>query len=349
MTDTTNLNGAKRVMAIFAHPDDPEFFCGGTLARWAAEGAEVTFVLATSGDKGSADPEMTHERLAGIREEEERNAARALGALDVIFLRYPDGELQPTLELRRDLTRLIRLKQPDIVVTCDPTVYWYGTDYLNHPDHRAIGAAALESVFPTSRDRLNFIELERDEGLATHKVHQVYISGAREPTVKVETGTSRSASIDFAAPATPDERSALSAPSENRRMPESLRELLCSPALAERIAVSRSVRPALAGEQLRYADIEMDLVGHKVKRGGEAVQLGPTEFRLLRHFLEHPGRVFSRERLLDSVWGHDSDIELRTVDVHIRRLRKAVNAGERADIIRTVRPAGYALDSEGVA
>jgi LmbE family N-acetylglucosaminyl deacetylase len=186
MADTTNLNGAKRVMAIFAHPDDPEFFCGGTLARWAAEGAEVVFVMATSGDKGSADPQMTHERLAAIREDEERSAARALGVKEVIFLRYPDGELQPTLELRRDLTRLIRLKQPDIVVTCDPTVYWYGTDYLNHPDHRAIGAAALESVFPTARDRLNFIELERDEGLTTHKVHQVYISGAREPTVKVD-------------------------------------------------------------------------------------------------------------------------------------------------------------------
>ena len=112
-------------------------------------------------------------------------------------------------------------------------------------------------------------------------------------------------------------------------------------------AVLRRVRPALAGEALSYADIEMDLVGHKVKRGGEGVALGPTEFRLLRHFLEHPGRVFSRERLLDSVWGHDSDIEPRTVDVHIRRLRKAINVGGRADIIRTVRSAGYALDSEG--
>jgi len=112
-------------------------------------------------------------------------------------------------------------------------------------------------------------------------------------------------------------------------------------------AVLRRVRPALAGEQLRYADIEMDLVAHKVKRGGVPVPLGPTEFRLLRHFLEHPGRVFSRERLLDSVWGRDSDIETRTVDVHIRRLRKAINEGGRSDIIRTVRSAGYALDSEG--
>ncbi len=111
-------------------------------------------------------------------------------------------------------------------------------------------------------------------------------------------------------------------------------------------AVLRRVRPALAGERLASADIEMDLVSHKVKRGGDLLRLGPTEFRLLRHFLEHPGRVFPRERLLDAVWGQDSDIELRTVDVHIRRLRKAVNAGGRADLIRTVRSAGYALDDE---
>jgi two-component system phosphate regulon response regulator PhoB len=114
-------------------------------------------------------------------------------------------------------------------------------------------------------------------------------------------------------------------------------------------AVLRRVRPALAGEQLTYSDIEMDIVSHKVRRGGNVIQLGPTEFRLLKHFLEHPGRVFSRERLLDSVWGHDSYIEPRTVDVHIRRLRKAINVGGKGDIIRTVRSAGYALDSEGRA
>jgi len=114
-------------------------------------------------------------------------------------------------------------------------------------------------------------------------------------------------------------------------------------------AVLRRVRPALAGERLAYADIEMDTVSHKVRRDGMTVPLGPTEFRLLRHFLEHPGRVFSRERLLDSVWGRDSDIEPRTVDVHIRRLRKAINEGNRPDIIRTVRSAGYALDAEAAA
>jgi len=111
-------------------------------------------------------------------------------------------------------------------------------------------------------------------------------------------------------------------------------------------AVLRRVRPALAGELLHYADLEMDVAAHKVRRSGKAVPLGPTEFRLLRHFLEHPSRVFSREQLLDSVWAHDSDIELRTVDVHVRRLRKALNDEGRPDIIRTVRSAGYALDSE---
>ena len=109
-------------------------------------------------------------------------------------------------------------------------------------------------------------------------------------------------------------------------------------------AVLRRVRPALAGAQLSYAGIEMDLAGHKVRRDGRAVALGPTEFRLLRHLLEHPRRVFSRERLLDTVWAHDPDIEARTVDVHIRRLRKAL--GE-PDLIRTVRSAGYALDQAG--
>jgi two-component system phosphate regulon response regulator PhoB len=111
-------------------------------------------------------------------------------------------------------------------------------------------------------------------------------------------------------------------------------------------AVLRRVRPALAGATLSYQDIELDLVQHKVRRAGVSIALGPTEFRLLRHLLEHPGRVFSRERLLDSVWGQDREIDIRTVDVHIRRLRKAINAGGRRDLIRTVRAAGYALDAD---
>lgn len=124
--------------------------------------------------------------------------------------------------------------------------------------------------------------------------------------------------------------------------PFSPRELV-----ARVLAVLRRVRPALAAETLSYSDLEMDLSSHKVRRRGRPVPLGPTEFRLLKHFLEHPGRVFSRERLLDAVWGQDSDNELRTVDVHIRRLRKAINDGGLPDVIRTVRSAGYALDADG--
>jgi two-component system phosphate regulon response regulator PhoB len=104
------------------------------------------------------------------------------------------------------------------------------------------------------------------------------------------------------------------------------------------------VRPAASAETLRFGDIAMDLSAHRVTRGDSAVHLGPTEFRLLRFLLERPGRVFSREQLLDGVWGRDAEVELRTVDVHIRRLRKALNNGSRPDVIRTVRAAGYALD-----
>lgn len=132
MDGADGVKTSKRVLGVFAHPDDPEFFCGGTFARWAAEGAMITFLLATSGDKGSDDPEMTHERLAALREEEERRAAAVLGVHDVIFLRYPDGELQPTLELRREIARVIRIKQPDILVTGDPTVFWSQSNRLNH-------------------------------------------------------------------------------------------------------------------------------------------------------------------------------------------------------------------------
>ncbi len=125
--------------------------------------------------------------------------------------------------------------------------------------------------------------------------------------------------------------------------PFSPRELL-----ARVHAILRRVRPALTGENLAFADIEMDIVAHKVKRAGQSIALGPTEYKLLKHFLEYPSQVFSRERLLDTVWGYDSDIEIRTVDVHIRRLRKALNINGGADIIRTVRSAGYSLDQNAV-
>lgn len=122
--------------------------------------------------------------------------------------------------------------------------------------------------------------------------------------------------------------------------PFSPRELL-----ARVEALLRRSRPSIGGAILTFSDIELDPVSHRVRRGGKAVPVGPTEFRLLRHFMERPGRVYSREQLLDAVWGMNSDVELRTVDVHIRRLRKAINIDGCIDVIRTVRSAGYAMDA----
>ena len=116
--------------------------------------------------------------------------------------------------------------------------------------------------------------------------------------------------------------------------------------IARMRALLRRARPETAAERLTYADLVMDLAAHRVTRHGRPIHLGPTEYRLLRFFLQHPGRVYSREQLLDSVWGHDVYVEPRTVDVHIRRLRKAINRPDERDLIRTVRSAGSALDVE---
>ncbi|MCC6925807.1 phosphate regulon transcriptional regulator PhoB [Novosphingobium sp.] len=121
--------------------------------------------------------------------------------------------------------------------------------------------------------------------------------------------------------------------------PFSPRELL-----ARVKAILRRIRPALAGEMLTVGDLSLDPVAHRVTRRGQVLSLGPTEFRLLRHFMEHPGRVFSRGQLLDAVWGNESEIELRTVDVHIRRLRKGIEVEGAPDPVRTVRSAGYSLE-----
>lgn len=122
--------------------------------------------------------------------------------------------------------------------------------------------------------------------------------------------------------------------------PFSPRELIARVA-----AILRRIRPALAGEVLTVGDLSLDTSAHRIVRRGETVSLGPTEFRLLKHFMEHPGRVFSRGQLLDAVWGNDSDIELRTVDVHIRRLRKGIELPGAPDPVRTVRSAGYSLEA----
>jgi LmbE family N-acetylglucosaminyl deacetylase len=175
----------RRILCISAHPDDNEFTIGGTVARWAREGRDVAFCLVTTGGAGVNEHTPSSDGLIPIREKEQRAAARILGVKELIFLGYTDGTLEPTLAMRRDLTRVIRRFRPDIVMTGDPTVRYYGNEYMNHPDHRAASSAALDAVFPSSETRAIFPELLA-EGLEPHKVKQVFISGAQEPNVFVD-------------------------------------------------------------------------------------------------------------------------------------------------------------------
>ncbi len=165
----------KSAMAIVAHPDDIEFSCVGTLARWAKAGARISYVLCTSGDVGIADPGMTRARATEIREAEAREAAKIAGATEIIFLRERDGMLQPTMELRKRIVREIRRFKPEVIVTGDPTIVWSGSDYINHPDHRAAAQAALDATFPAAGQPNLFEELA-EEGLTAHKPRKVYVN-----------------------------------------------------------------------------------------------------------------------------------------------------------------------------
>ncbi len=173
------------VMGIFAHPDDAEFTVAGTVAGWTGAGCRAVYVLCTDGDVGTHDPNVTRTQLAAIRRKEQQAACRVLGVAEVVFLGYGDGMLQPTLDLRRDLVRAIRKYEPEVVICGDPTAFFYGEEYINHPDHRAAAQAALEAVFPAASMSLVFPELA-EEGLSAHAVKQVYIWGATEPNLRVD-------------------------------------------------------------------------------------------------------------------------------------------------------------------
>jgi LmbE family N-acetylglucosaminyl deacetylase len=172
-----------RVLVVAAHPDDPEFLAGGTIARLAREGREIAYVIVTDGNKGSGDRSVTSRQLIPIREEEQRCAARVLGVRGVQFLGYEDGELEDTRNLRRDVTREIRRWRPDLVITLNP----YRT-YSNFPgwhrDHRTTARVVLDCVYPLARDHLSFPELVPD--YEPHKVREVYTIQWERPRLVID-------------------------------------------------------------------------------------------------------------------------------------------------------------------
>jgi LmbE family N-acetylglucosaminyl deacetylase len=183
-----NEYSPQRAMSIHAHPDDQEFSVGGTLAKWAKAGCEIISVVITSGDSGSNDPakDGSHKQeLAELREQEQLAANEILGVRETIFLRYPDGELEPTIQLRKDLTRLIRQYRPDTVTVGNPEAWFYGDEYVNHPDHRAAAQAACEAVFPSAGSRLMFTDLLA-AGYEPHDVKRLYIHGTEKANTWVD-------------------------------------------------------------------------------------------------------------------------------------------------------------------
>jgi LmbE family N-acetylglucosaminyl deacetylase len=171
----------QRILVILAHPDDPEFFCGATLARWTDAGHSVVYWLLTCGDKGANDPDTIPGELCGDRRVEQANAAAVLGVHQVNFMENPDGLLTADLPLRKEVTRIIRRERPDILVTCDPKTLYVGDFRINHPDHRAAGQVVLDAVFPAAGNPMYYPELMRVEGLMPHTPREVWICGTLDP------------------------------------------------------------------------------------------------------------------------------------------------------------------------
>jgi len=177
----------ERVLVVAAHPDDIEFGAAGTVARWVEEGAAVHYLLVTRGDKGSDDPNADIEALVRLREREQRAAADEIGVSSVAFLDEPDGQVEASLALREPITRAIRTLRPEIVMTHDPTVLFVNNEWVNHPDHRAVGQATVDAVFPTARDPLNFRE-HLEAGLEPWKVAELYLWSTNEANQIVDIG-----------------------------------------------------------------------------------------------------------------------------------------------------------------
>jgi LmbE family N-acetylglucosaminyl deacetylase len=175
----------RRVLVISAHPDDVDFGAAGTIAKWTDEGLEVSYCIVTNGDAGGSDRLISRADMAVIRQAEQTAAAKQVGVHDLHFLGYPDGRVEPTLGLRRDLARVIRLLRPDRVV-CQSPERNYTRMGVSHPDHRAVGTAALDAVYPDARNPFAFPELLAEEKLEPWTVREVWISGSPAPTEWVD-------------------------------------------------------------------------------------------------------------------------------------------------------------------
>jgi LmbE family N-acetylglucosaminyl deacetylase len=174
-----------RALVVVAHPDDVDFWVGGTVASWTSAGIAVAYVVLTDGDSGAFDPRIPRSAIPDIRRDEQEAAALGLGVDDVRFLGYPDGRLEPTYALRRDITRVIRQVRPERVLTWTPE--WSRRRFhRNHPDHRAVGEAVLSAVFPDARNPFAHPELLSEEGLEPWVVDEVWLMGSPSPTLYID-------------------------------------------------------------------------------------------------------------------------------------------------------------------
>lgn len=174
-----------RVLVIAAHPDDVDFGSAGSVAQWTDAGVSVSYCIVTNGDAGGSDREISRSEMAAVRQAEQTAAAKQVGVHDIYFLGYPDGQVEPSLSLRRDLARMIRLLRPERVV-CPSPERNYARMGTSHPDHRAVGSAALDAVYPDARNPFAFPELLTDEKLEPWTVHEVWIAGGPTPTTHID-------------------------------------------------------------------------------------------------------------------------------------------------------------------
>lgn len=196
MTNESNEENFSRAMVVVAHADDAEYGCSGTVAKLCSNGWELVYVICTDGSKGSADRHLSQKQLSAIRKNEQIAAGKVLGLKDVAFLDHEDSMLEPTLRLRKDITRQIRKYKPDIIITTYPARSLDGKGWgVGHPDHIAAGEATLSAIFPTARDHLTFPELLAD-GLEPHKVSEAWIMGHPEPDHFVDVSNHMDTSIN---------------------------------------------------------------------------------------------------------------------------------------------------------